>query len=270
MTPQPFYHLHDVQAAYQLRYNWSAWPAEKTLFPARPTDACFEDVYCGWEADGIRVLDIHWAPEEMMFLCSVTPHVSPVTFTTRMKGRLQYTLKKQSIPIAFSHKVAMNTVGDSKRCVVETYIENQVENAQFASEQHAEFLKQFTVIYKDIDLANPIATKRGRYFFNLHLVLVVDGRVEIEDGAWLARLRDTCLRIASVKKHRISALSIMPDHLHIALSGDIFQSPGELALCYMNNLSHVMQRGALWRPSYYVGSFGEYNMHATRARQVRS
>ena len=73
-------------------------------------------------------------------------------------------------------------------------------------------------------------------------------------------LRDTCRRIAGVKEHRISALSVMPDHVHIALRGRVDESPQEIALAYMNNLAHVAGCYQLWMPSYYAGTFGDYDM----------
>ncbi len=61
----------------------------------------------------------------------------------------------------------------------------------------------------------------------------------------------------------------MPDHLHLALRGVIEESPEEIALSFMNNLSHFLQLGAVWRLGYYAGTFGEYNMRAIR-EAVRS
>ena len=56
----------------------------------------------------------------------------------------------------------------------------------------------------------------------------------------------------------------MPDHLHVALRGNIEQSPHEIALAFQNNLAYALGRGKIWQDTYYVGTFGEYNMRAIR------
>jgi len=38
----------------------------------------------------------------------------------------------------------------------------------------------------------------------------------------------------------------MPDHLHIALRGNIAQSPAEIALALMNNTAFAMGQNAIW------------------------
>ena len=56
----------------------------------------------------------------------------------------------------------------------------------------------------------------------------------------------------------------MPDHLHLALSGDIEQSPEEIAMAYLNNTAYGFGQKLIWRPGYYVGTIGEYDMGAVR------
>ena len=56
----------------------------------------------------------------------------------------------------------------------------------------------------------------------------------------------------------------MPDHIHIALGGDINLSPEEIALSLMNNLSYLMGRNRILDERYYVGSFSEYDMDTIR------
>ncbi len=58
------------------------------------------------------------------------------------------------------------------------------------------------------------------------------------------------------------------DHLHVALRANIEHSPEEIAVSFQNNLTFMLRKGAIWRPGYYVGTFGEYNMNAIR-RAVR-
>ena len=60
------------------------------------------------------------------------------------------------------------------------------------------------------------------------------------------------------------AAMTMPDHLHLALRGNIEQSPLEIAAAYQNNLAYLLRQGRIWSRSFYVGTFGEYTTHALR------
>jgi REP element-mobilizing transposase RayT len=125
-------------------------------------------------------------------------------------------------------------------------------------------LEQFTVINPPVDLRQPTETNSGRYWYNLHLVLVTDGRHRIVDEQGLTTIRDGSFKIAEKKAYAIRAISVMPDHMHIALRGNLDHSPEQIALSFQNNLAHMLDRGAVWRNSYYVGTFGVYDMRAIR------
>ena len=83
----------------------------------------------------------------------------------------------------------------------------------------------------------------------------------------LRTIRDGSFRIAAKKGYRIGSVSVMPDHIHLALRGNISHSPEQIALAFQNNLTYMARKGAMWRPGFYVGTFGEYDMEAIRRRQ---
>ena len=76
-------------------------------------------------------------------------------------------------------------------------------------------------------------------------------------------IRDGCSRIAIKKGYGISTLSVMLDHLHVALRGDHRRSPLEIVLAFQNNLAHLAGE-ALWTENFYAGTFSEYSMSAVR------
>ncbi|MBI3410228.1 MAG: transposase [Planctomycetes bacterium] len=115
-----------------------------------------------------------------------------------------------------------------------------------------------------MDLSAPAESKSGRYWYNLHLVLVTSSRYRISEAATLAQIRATALRICAKKGYMASTMATMPDHLHIALRGAVLHSPEEIALGFLNNLAHVMNQGRWWELGYYAGTFGEYSMAAVR------
>ena len=55
-------------------------------------------------------------------------------------------------------------------------------------------------------------TRSGRYWYNLHLVLVISAHYRIGEAATLAKIRDTTLRICVKKGYAASVLSVLPDH----------------------------------------------------------
>jgi hypothetical protein len=67
-----------------------------------------------------------------------------------------------------------------------------------------------------------------------------------------------------IRDNEIHLTLVMPDHVHIALRGNLDHSPEQIALSFQNNLAHMLDRGAVWRNSYYVGTFGVYDMRAIR------
>ena len=195
---------------------------------------------------------------------STIPSVTPIFVAARAKGRQQYAQRTAGAPVTFSRKVSIRTVGDNTTSAVEGYIRAQVRNEGFIDSRFSEFLEQFTVINPRVDLRQPAETNSGRYWYNLHLVLVTDGRYRIVDEQGLTTIRDGSFKIAEKKEYAIGAISVMPDHVHIALRGNLEHSPERIALSFQNNLAHMLNRGAVWRKGFYVGTFGEYDMRAIR------
>ena len=264
MTPQPIYTADNVRSpAYHLRYTWSGWPSDGS-FPASPPDSFWTDLDAAWERDGLRRLTTNWMPTMIQFTFSVRPVVSPVFFAARVKGRLQHALRQAQTPVAFSRKVAVRTIGDNHTAEVEAYVSNQVKKEELADPRFQAFLQSLVLTNTDVDLSRPSESLSGRYWYNLHLVLVVGGRYRIGDHQRLTTLREWCPRIAAKKGHGLSRLAILPDHMHMSLRGTIEQTPEEIALAYMNNLAYAVGQMAIWEFGYYVGSFSEYDMGAVR------
>ena len=111
MPPQPIYDGHNVEPAYQLRYDWTCWPTSKSTFPSNLADL-IEQAKDTWESDGLRLLESNVSPGQAQLLFSVTPQISAVFCTQRAKGRLQYAARQAGYPIRFSRKLSLRTVGD--------------------------------------------------------------------------------------------------------------------------------------------------------------
>jgi len=266
MTLQPVYTADNLsEPAYHLRYMWSGWPSSGE-FPDEPSQDTFAEIDSAWETDGMRQLETNWQPEMIQFTFSVEPQVSPVLFAARVKGRLQHALRAAGTPVKFSRKLGVRSIGDNTTAEVQAYIQRQVKKERFADPRFAQLLDEFTFIDSDVDLSQPTPSGSGRYWYNLHLVLVVEERDRFSDRASLTTIRDRTRQIAAKRGYAISTLSVMPDHMHAALRGNIEHSPEEIALSLMNNLAYAMGQKAIWQFGYYAGTFSEYNMNAVRPR----
>jgi REP element-mobilizing transposase RayT len=254
MKLQPIYSPENVPSpAYHLRYTWSGWPSSSS-FPDIPSEEFFRQLDHSWENDGMRRLEMSWSDSRIQFTFSVKPQVSPVFFTSRVKGRLQHALRESKLPRKFSRKVAFRAIGENCTAEVEAYIKRQVDKEAFVEPEFAEFFRQFTVTDPEVRLDQPTQTNSGRYWYNLHLVLVVDHRRRFTDLESLKTIDRWCSGIAGKKGYAVSTRSVMPDHLHLALRGNIEESPEEIALALMNNLAYALGQNPIWRPSYYVGT----------------
>lgn len=214
--------------------------------------------------DGIRLLEKHWHRDRLQVTCSVRPTMAPTLFTARVKARLQYALRIAGTRIEFSRKVAFRSLGENKREQVEGYIANQVVKAQFIDPQFAELIARYTHVNDYVSLREPTATNRGRYWYDLHLVLVTEHRERFVDEASLNRIKKVCEKNAQKKGYLLGSISVMPDHIHMALRGNVEEAPEAIVLGFMNNIAFEFGQQPVLRPSYYAGTFGEYDMGAVR------
>lgn len=262
----PAYVQTELAAAFQLRYSWTAWPSGSNCFPNH-LDRVLEQLAATWETDGIRLLEYRCRSDQVQVLISVSQSVTPVGCAQRMKGRLDHALRQAGSPVSFSRKVSLATVGRNCREQVERYIEAQVNHHRFIDPAWRARLSELTFIDPTVDLAQPTEVKRGRYWFNLHLVLITDQRMPIGDFKTLESIRHRMLWIAKENGYRVSRLSLVPDHLHTSLRGPPEQSPEQIALTFLNGLANA--HGRLWKAGYYVGTFGEYGIAAVRKQSQR-
>src|SRR5438874_12625019 len=96
----------------------------------------------------------------------------------------------------------------------------------------------------------------------MELVLVHDGRWNETHDEHLDATRDMAPHAARQKQHRVSRLSVLSDHLHLVEGVPFDQSPEEVALGYMNKLAFAHHMQAVFCPSYYVRTVGEYDTGA--------
>ena len=210
---------------------------------------------------------MQWKPQEIQLAFSTIPNVSPMLFVARVKGRLQHALRLAGTPAKFSRKVSFRSIGNNHTSDVEGYIAEQVDKGLFVDPRFSEMLKRFTVIDESVALDKPSHSNSGRYWYNLHVVLVVADRARFRNEEDFARLDRTVIATAKPHDYLLAARAWMPEHLHMALRGNIAESPADIALACMNNTAFAFGQNAIWQHGFYAGTFSEYDVRALRGRE---
>ena len=263
---QLFYRLEHVEPAYQLRYVWSGWPSDET-FSYTSLDL-LNNVSPLWEKDGIRLLEAQWSPSLCQVLFSTLPNVSPIFLAQRAKGRLDKALRDSGHSLSWSRKVAVRSIGKNNLQIVQQYIRQQVASANFVDPRFGQQMRRYTFQDPQVVHAEPTLVTRGRYWYDLHLVLVnADGFVNTHEST-LEMILAGVKGVGAEQSIAISNVSIMPDHLHLALRPAPDLSPKEVASLFLNGLVPYSRGNCMWRETYYAGTFGIYSMQGVRKKLI--
>jgi REP element-mobilizing transposase RayT len=254
----PIYTRDNCNAAYQL--NWSL-----ALFWREPIaeSGWLEELPQATEADGVRILEHRFVtPSVSQFLVSSRPEVSPERLVWSVKGRLQHLLREER-PKAFRRNYGLRSLGSTTRERVEQYVQSQVEHHPMADARVQELLRSLQINNTAVDLSARRQNAHAVYWYNLHVCFVAEGRCTEIRREPLEQMRDMILRVAAKKGHLLSRAGIVPDHVHLALGCNVTEAPADVAISYMNNLAYVCGLKRVFAPSFYVGTFGEYDLGVT-------
>ncbi len=254
------YSVHNIKPVHSLHYTWTGWPLLGASFPEPPP---LDDLATVWQSDGFTITHHTFKPDSLQLAFEAQPHVAPTFFAQRVKGRLQHAYRKAGTAVSFSRKMAMRAVGNNLSEVVKKYVRNQLRHIDLADPKYLATLAQ--VAYEDasVDLAEPAETGSGRYWYNLHLVLVTADRYRMGGADFLRQLREAAVENLQEAGCSVRAVAVMPDHIHVALRGHPDKSPIELGMS-LQNATAVVKGLRLWQEEFYVGSFSEYDLKALR------
>jgi len=251
--PEPLYTPHTCPApAYQLDWSYSLFWNER---PAQLD--WLDELKQLTEPDHIRILQQEFQePNVSQFLVSTLPAVAPILIAQRLKGRLQRLLGTSP----FRRNYSLRSIGSTRRDKLLEYLATQLDHHPMADWRVDQRLRAYQIHNPDVDLSLPQSTSHARYWYNLHIVLVHESRLmETQDDA-LPCIRDMILAASRTKGHRLSRAAILPDHLHLALGCHLEESPEEVVLGYLNNLAFARGMKPVFRFSYFVGTFSEYDL----------
>ena len=245
--------------AYQLNWGLTVFWRQQPV----ADDQWLNLLQSATEPDDVRVLKhrITITGDASQFFVSTKPHVSPAQMIRSVKGRLQYIIREQQ-PKAFQRNYAVRSVGAATRSVVEDYVAKQMDRHPMADLRVQDLFLQYQKSYPAIDLSQPVCSAHGRYWYNLHLVLVNDHRwMEIRSTV-LEKLSRMIDRVAAKYDHRISRVGLPADHVHLTMGCVVDQSPENVAMNYLNNLAYAVGMKPYFQFGYYAGTIGEYDRGA--------
>ena len=258
MSPAPIYTSENCTPAFQLNWSYALFWRATAIDDSQWKEALNESL----STDGIRILMCQQRQANVtQLLVSTPPNVAPQFLAQRVKGRLQHLIRKK-MPGAFRRNYSLSTVGSTKRGKLESYVAQQIEHHRYADPRFRALLRRFQIVRADADLSQRQATSHALYTFNLHVVLEVQPGAAANDEPTLQAWRDMILRASQAKGRLLTRASVLPDHIHLLVGCQLDESPEQVALGYLNNLAYACGMKPVFRYSYYVGSFGEYDLGA--------
>jgi REP element-mobilizing transposase RayT len=253
--PSAIYRVDNCGVAYQLNGSysifWNKQPSSVDWY-AELKQRC--------EADSIRLLRHDFKPPNVsQFLVSTKPDVSPMTIAQRVKGRLQHLLRP-TMPGAFRWNYSIRSFGSTRDEKLDAYLASQLEHHPMANQRVQQRFEKYQIHHPAIDLGTARHTSHAIYTYNLHLVFVAEERWrEIRDPV-LCKVRDMIESASCAKGHLLKRAALLPDHIHLTLGCNFSESPEAVALSYMNNLAFAQGMTPVFRFSYFVGTFGEFDL----------
>lgn len=256
----PLYTPENCEAAYQL--NWSLSLFGTIDFPSE--DDWLDKLRKATEPDGVRILECQSSGANVMqFLVSTRPPLSPSEIVRSVKGRWQYILRDQ-FPSAFRRNYRIDSVGAANADVLYQYVAGQNEKHPMADPRVQERLIALQFHDPAIELPAVQTGNYGQFVNALQVVIETEGGWNEIRPDVLTGSRDMIIRAASKKQWRLSRIGLLSNHIHILLGADVTESPESIALSLMNNLASVQEMKAVFRFSYYAGTFGGYDRAAVR------
>ena len=257
---------------HRIAYSWSGWP-KGAPFPPPPDADFFAALDARWASDGLRRIAQRWQDDLVQFTFEAPAGVSPEFLAGRAKGRLDHALRQTGWRHGFERKVAVRSLGENTLEVVLPYIATQLDRADLADPRYGNSLAGAAWEDGDIDLEEPVASDFGRYWYNLHLVAVTNGRRRIGREDFLPKITAAVQRwseglgAGGTRRVRpgVHSLAVMPNHVHLAVRGPSSRSPDEIA----GGLREALNGAAgclLFDARVYAGTFSSYPLSHVRTR----
>ena len=262
-APEPIYTSVNCKFAFQLRWG-------VTIFWHSAVDELIwlEQLASQLACEGIRVLSWRWKRTNVsQFALSTLPHVSPARIVDLVQRNLQLITQDVSTR-SLRPNFSIRSYGTQDRKVVEAYVAKQPLHHPVASPATQQFFESIVIENEDVDLSIAKRARFGVYWFNLHIVLVHLERWRCGNRDLVLATRDIVTKSCGKKNWQLSRLSLVPDHLHMAIGCSFQETPSEIVLSLMNNIAWVHGMKPLLCHSAFVGTFGEYDQRSVAGRST--
>ncbi len=267
--PTPLFTPANTTPAYQLRYHFG-WHTHgrRPLFASVAAKDVLRRALAEVATErGYHIIEQDIGPCVLRALLSLLPEHSPAEATRVIKGNLAAAARRElSLPNIWSRGAFLRSVGSATDDVVQRYVSDQLKHHQAAPLDNPRWGAD-AQYHADGD---PTALREGAHGVfecNVHVVFVVERRVDFLDEHVAAELVGYWRRVCSKHQWTPWDIGVVRDHAHLFLGLRPADCPRDVALSLMANAAYFLERryaGALrdlslhgvWRPGYYVGTVG--------------
>ena len=255
MSSQQIYLSSNCSCAFQLNWSVSVFGNEGLPSPEGVIDKLKNSV----ARDDLKILEYRKAaPNVVQFFVSSQPKHSPAEIVRCVKGRWSHAARDNQ-RIELRRNYCIRSVGAAKSCVLDHYVARQNVKHPMADDAVQAMLESLQYHDSLIDTASLRRSGHGEFLNSLHLVFeTMEGWQEANFetlSAYRAMIIDTCLR----HQWSLSRIGLLSNHLHILLCAGVADSPDMVAMKLLNELASTQNMRTVFKHSYYVGTFGEFD-----------
>jgi hypothetical protein len=251
---------------HKVSYSWTGWP-KSGLFPDFDLRETLSSLKPVWKRDGIQVIAYKANEERVQITVNSVPSISAVTVAARLKGRLDHWLKGNGWSSGFKRKVGLRSLGGNTIDEVLPYISTQLDRCDLVDSRYIGNLNTVRWENPDIDLSKPIITCRGRYWNDFHFVVVAQNRSRLSTFARMRGVQAAALEWSRSLAEDggkdllcgLKSISIMPDHVHLAVRLPVMTVPKIAAVKLVSSLNNALGH-AFYSERVYMGTFSVYSM----------
>jgi putative transposase len=222
--------------------------------------------------EGYRLLDAKIDATHVRLLLSLKPQHEISNAVRKLKGTISRRfsqsfasrLIQRQMPTLWGRGYFARSSGKVDLATVRQYVESQPS--------HHGYRGNWTegLSYRNPAFTSPaFSPAHAVTILQYHLVLVTAFRRSVFDDEIARKLFHYVLMVGQKRDFAVDRMTVLPDHIHLVIEAPPTVTVHDCALSLINNTRHWMNKHysgvlkhtdvwELWRPSYYVGSVGEY------------
>ncbi len=215
---------------------------------------------------GISVLECASDTTDLLAEVSLRPTETISECASKLKGRVSKWLREAlqlNLPTDLLSKGYFAcTLGKSTRETIDKYLARQNEHHGYANRELPPIYVD-NYEYNDEDKAR-ISPQHAFVVARFHIVLATAGRTGVFGSREGRQVATEWLKLQARLRMALIKVSIVPDHVHVALRAHPAVSPAEIVVALMNSAQEVMTEGLvsaglnrLWQSSAYIGGYGD-------------